>query len=120
MKLDELEKLADSATHGPWHSPGIGEIHVKHPDHPEGCIEIASVIFPNEYNDEEGGKQEDADFIAACDPHTIKRLIALVRLQHDALDYLQNAPEGVYSELQETKLAMKALAAYGAFENGLA
>lgn len=71
--LKQLEDLATKATPGPWHSPGIGEVHSQ--DH--------RVIVEAQFaaNDPEClcGTQEDADYIAALSPERVLALVACVR-----------------------------------------
>ena len=96
--LNELEALAKAATPGPWHSPGIGEIHN------EKCVVIASIDFPHEHNENEGGTQQDADFIAAANPQVILQLIALIRQMGEALEYVDKHWHGGMLGLHEDAL----------------
>mgnify|MGYP001576939573 CR=1 FL=1 len=66
-----LRRLAKAATPGPWHSPGLGELHAS--DHLE-------IISGARYPDEVGKmftnlSGKDADYIAALDPQTILALL---------------------------------------------
>lgn len=65
-------------TQGPWHSPGIGEIHAE--DHRS----VADVLFPADEDQAEQyvGNQKDADYIAACNPENI----ALILADRDAME----------------------------------
>jgi len=95
MTLDELRKIAEAATPGPWHSPGLGEIHdVSH-------FLIVDVQFNDGSGDDSvgNGKQEDADFIATFNPQMIHKLLAVVEIaaclrpRHIALDKVIGALE---------------------------
>ena len=58
-----LRELALAATPGPWHSPGMGEVHM--PSHDS----VAQICFRHEFadDDEMFGTQDDAAYIvAAC------------------------------------------------------
>lgn len=80
-KTEELLKLAEAATPGPWWH---GEQH-----HPDGH---ALAWIGKSFVDCDGGtknyreQKDDAAFIAAANPATIKALVELVRLQHGALE----------------------------------
>lgn len=92
MTLDELERLADTAAvldhneQDGWYEPIY--------------IEEQGAYYP-----------KNARFISACDPLTIKSLIALCRLQHEAIQEADSMLEdsGAYIRLR------KALAAYEEF-----
>lgn len=87
-KLDELEALANAATDPRfpfcWHSW-------------EGITD-------------DGYAENDAKFICACTPQTIKQLIALCRLQNDALEIAKESCDGSYTKYDT------ALAAFDAFQ----
>ena len=77
--LDELEKLADAATQGPWRKTGHGVVIA---DRRTGNTDDDYIVM---WDDTPDYVETDATFIAAANPQTIKQLIALVRLQHEAL-----------------------------------
>jgi len=91
MTIDkaELRRLAEAATPGPWHSPGLGEIHM--PSHDS----VAQVCFKHDLadDDEVFGTQADADFISAVNPLTI---IALL----DQLDAKEREIEGLRKDAE--------------------
>ena len=63
MNTKDLRELALTATQGPWHSPGMGEVHM--PSHDS----VAQICFRHEFadDDEMFGTQDDAAYIvAAC------------------------------------------------------
>lgn len=95
-KTEELLKLAEAATPGPWRSY---EDVVTFP-WPEGGFCLADGPKP----------RANADFIAAANPETIKALIVLVRLQHDALK-----ADALYAE---TSQVAEVLAAFNKWESG--
>jgi len=77
IDLDALERAALAATPGPWHSPGMGEVHsVEH-------HVIVDVCWPEHgvpVDDSVGnGTQEDADYIAAANPAVILELVRRLR-----------------------------------------
>ena len=71
-KTAQLLALAEAATPGPWR--GYDDI-VRFPKPEEGGFRIAACSRPI----------ANAAFIAAANPETIKQLVELVRLQHEAL-----------------------------------
>lgn len=94
-QIKELRRLAEVATPGPWHSPGLGEIHMSSHD------SVAQICFQHDLadDDEQFGTQADADFIAAANPAAILSLLARIEaLEQDAARYrwLRNqAPETI-------------------------
>ena len=88
MNINELEQLAKAATPGPWHSPGLGEVH----DDNNNCV-IVDVCWREEgefiENSVGNGTQLDADYIAAANPSAIIELIAAYREAVAALVHIQ-------------------------------
>ena len=101
-RTEELLALADKATPGPWEwinpmddSPWDGSGYaslrtVKH--YGEDKTEIRDGLRYTSFSlpkflveAEEITSTDDATFISACNPETIKQLVELVRLQHDSL-----------------------------------
>lgn len=103
MKLEDLRKLADGASPGPWKSaPGWGE------DEDTGVIQIASFgptyqfLLGDEWWDDEADRPKDvlkeaearakanADqaFIDAFNPQTAKLLLDVVQAAQNCDDYL--------------------------------
>jgi hypothetical protein len=80
MDIDKLKALALAATPGPWHAPGMGEIHAENHD------EIAQILYhTGDDEDMQCGTDADAAYIAAVCPATVLELIAEVeRLRADA------------------------------------
>jgi hypothetical protein len=74
--LDQLEALADAATPGPWRYTANGVI---------GSDAMPDNKFIILWDDDGRNRFNDYPFIAAANPKTIKQLIALCRMQHDAL-----------------------------------
>jgi hypothetical protein len=68
---EELKQAALKATPGPWHSPGLGELHTENHD------EIAQILYAHT---DEGycGTDADADYIALANPEAVLSLIAQV------------------------------------------
>ena len=81
MKLDELEQLANAATPGPWMRL-FGERTV-YDRMNDGCR--GNAIVRTDFHPPTGRDVDNLDFIAAANPATIKRLIALCRMQDEAL-----------------------------------
>jgi hypothetical protein len=83
IDIDKLEMLAKAATPGPWHSPGLGEVHDDHNDKVilDVCWQEVGVPFEDSFS---GGRQDDAHFVAAANPAAIIALIAEVRALRDA------------------------------------
>ncbi len=75
MKIEEIEKLCDRATSGPWY---VGARDMT--KHTVGPLTetVASLDF--EYGD-------DADFIAALNPETVKKLLAIAKAAEDLSHY---------------------------------
>lgn len=107
-----LRALAEAATPGPWHSPGLGEVH----DDANNCV-IVDVCWRDTGADGKpealefsagNGTQADADFIAAANP-------ARVLLMLDAIDKAQEVVRAGYSDVEgaidELAIALAALSA---------
>ena len=70
-RTKELLALAEAAAPGPWRADGEhGYID---------CVCTKTFCIASDI------EKEDAAFIAAANPETIKQLVELCRLQHDAL-----------------------------------
>ena len=70
-RTKELLALAEAAAPGPWRADGEhGSID---------CVCTKTFCIASDI------EKEDAAFIAAANPETIKQLVELCRLQHDAL-----------------------------------
>jgi hypothetical protein len=84
--LDELQRLAEGATPGPWEAytdcPGECCWLIRQPEQDEAFTE--GVTWP------ETGK-EDAAYIAAMSPDTAKKLIAVARAAEKAVATLEEA-----------------------------
>jgi hypothetical protein len=74
--LDDLDALADAATPGPWRYTANGVI---------GSDAMPDNKFIILWDDDGRNRFNDYPFIAAANPQTIKQLIALCRMQHEAL-----------------------------------
>lgn len=77
-RLDKLEKLANEATPGPWTDGGTGTI-VCEVDGNELNPSIQRSIISPSCKNHESNLDEDAAFIAAANPATIKTLIQVIR-----------------------------------------
>jgi hypothetical protein len=71
--LDRIAELAKKATPGPWHSPGIGEVHA--PDHRV----IVEAQFACNDPDSLCGTQADAEYIAALSPEVVLAMVEVIR-----------------------------------------
>ena len=102
MNLNELKKLAEAATPGPW-CEGMSS-HQTISKHPK---------FLN-YRIAEFHHARDAEWCDAANPQTILALIELIEKQHEALKLAYSwVNEGIGLLPVDT-----ALAAYDAFEKG--
>ena len=72
MNLNELEKLSDAATPGPWLWPNVGSSDFVIAG--EDRLGICHADSPR-----------TAAFIAAMNPQTVKAMCQLIREQHEAL-----------------------------------
>lgn len=82
-KLSELEKACDLATPGPWkNNPGNPMIHG-----PKGAGEVAKIreVFMDRTQ-----RDNNAAFISAANPATIKTLIQVIRDAREALAFYAN------------------------------
>lgn len=77
-----LKAAALAATPGPWHSPGLGEVHAE--DH--RTIVDVCWLHPNADDEDDigCGTQADADYIALANPATILALIERLQVAEDA------------------------------------
>ena len=104
-RTEELLALAEKATPGPWWK---GKCEPTADGHALAWIGIHFV-------DCEGGQSnykeqaDDAAFIAAANPETIKQLVELCRLQNEALKRVKNVK---FHQIEE------AIAAFNKFEGG--
>lgn len=95
-RTEELLALAEKATPGPWRADGEhGYID---------CVCTKTFCIASDI------EKEDAAFIAAANPETIKQLVELCRLQHGALMLLDYGTR--FDE------ATGAIAAFNKFEGG--
>lgn len=81
-KLTALVEAAKAATPGPWHSPGLGEVHAENHD------VLLDVLF-NDGSGEDSvgnGRQVDADYVALANPATILELCALLEKAEEAME----------------------------------
>jgi len=113
-KLDELEKLANSATPGPWGFGSFGRIlvvpyHEGHPDKHSPICDLGEQHFPSD-----GQEYKDAAFIAAANPQTVKQMIALIRQCKEALGEIQFSNDSLW----QGDRAFVALTAIEQFEKG--
>ena len=97
-RTEELLALAEAATPGPWRADGEHDYL--------DCVCTKTFCIASDI------EKEDAAFIAAANPETIKQLVELVRLQHEAVkQYAKMMP--LY------QAGIDALAAFTKFEGGV-
>ena len=121
-RTEELLALAEKATPGPWHHvqafQTVGKLRTIHGAVPAQRLDFVStekepvhkrVIIPMETR-ESHTTSNDMAFIAAANPETIKQLVELCRLQHEALMLLDYGTR--FDE------ATGAIAAFNKFEGG--
>jgi len=78
--LQQLKALALAATPGPWHAPGMGEIHAENHD------DIAQITFhTGDDEDCQCGTEADAKFIAGANPAVVLDMIARIGTLQGAL-----------------------------------
>ena len=97
--LDELEAIAGAATPGPWHVNNTKSPDIEWEKGPICHMRWVDGIQPNLMN-------EDAVFIAAANPQTVKSLITAAR-ERDALK-AENAK--LREALQKSKASMNIMA----------
>ena len=74
LDLKALRAAAEKATPGPWHAPGLGEVHT--PDHLEL---ISGARYPSDDPDDQMTtlSDDDARYLAMLDPSTVLALLDL-------------------------------------------
>ena len=89
-ELSKLREAAEAATPGPWHAPGLGELHAENHD------EIAQILYAHS---DEGfcGTDADANFMAAANPATVTALLDLIDAQKKLIADLEGKV-GFYQE----------------------
>ena len=115
-KIAELEALAKAATPGPWigtaaHAQGYGWVVA-----PEGgtCTFGQTISILNGQYRNMG---RDALYIAAANPETILRLLALVEQQHEALEFASDFIPPSACKVGQCAVC-KAIEAYEQFDKG--
>ncbi len=91
-KLDELERLADAATPGPWEP--VGSVVDCGPEERLHYVSWKAFIecFGSE-DDPANGKtvsEANASFIAKANPATIKQMAAIMRLQNEYVKLMRD------------------------------
>lgn len=89
MNINELEKLAKQATPGPWHSASV--------DFGQGPVCLVSLskaaIDPLKTENhiaaivESENAERNSEFIAAANPDTVMKLIAVARAGRDCMEH---------------------------------
>jgi len=94
LDLDELERLAQAATPGPWEM-GRSSIMCRACVHLRGCFSIYQEADCTDVTHPHAGlDQQDAAYIAAANPATVLAMIKRMREARTALDYsLQSEPQ---------------------------
>lgn len=96
--LDEIERLAKAATPGPWEcAPGdaIDHWELWNPKTTEYVVQDDSGVEP---------RFEDISYIAAANPETVLKLIAVVKA---ALNEIKHEPGNKLLELREALAALE-------------
>lgn len=127
-RLEHLAQLADAATDGEWgrYYEGSGDfvVHaIRANDKPVARAyasdeDIVTVSGPDSCMF--GGEQSErnADFIAAANPKTIKALLKLVAVQHEALQVYADHNYDRAQEGDMAALTKEAINEYNAFQRG--
>ena len=102
-KTEELLKLTEAATPGPWRFTANGVI---------GSDAMPDEQFIVLWDDDARNRFNDFPLIAAANPATIKQLVELVRLQHEALK------ASSMKQARWTDEQIEALDAFDRFEKG--
>lgn len=119
-RTEELLALAKAATPGPWIEAGDGGGDNLGADGKP--IKYDSVFYdrPDDLDDYDSvcrdTTHEDSMFIAAANPETIKQLVELCRLQHEALKWAAEV-DSAYDGEPADELT-EAIAAFNRFEKG--
>lgn len=81
--LKTMKEAAEKATPGPWHAPGLGEIHSDHDNNVYVRVYAEDDLRhgSDEYMVADGVSEHDAAFITFCDPTNVSALIAEVERQ---------------------------------------
>jgi hypothetical protein len=109
-RTEELLALAETATSGPWDTNPADALSSE--------IEVTA---NNHYISVCDAAPYDALFIAAANPETIKQLVELVRLQHDAFSVIADEEnwdtDGTWnSNSYPDEIAMEAIEAFNEWE----
>ena len=112
-ELREIEAREHKATPGPWIEGGRGLDNLD----ANGLPIEYDAVYPEDEDQENDCIardviHDDCKFIAAANPETIKQLITLVRLQHEAIDGYGKT--GYWN----TDILENAIAAFNKFEGG--
>ena len=107
-KTEELLKLTEAATPGPWRFTANGVI---------GSDAMPDEQFIVLWDDDARNRFNDFPLIAAANPATIRQLVALVRLQHEALIEAKSVMDSEFGKVPDS-IQDQALAAFDAFEKG--
>jgi hypothetical protein len=95
MNLDDLDRLAQAATPGPWST--YGPFVMAYGQYPQDTNYVIRQR-PERAAPDDPQAVADAAFIAACDPKTVRALVAVVRAQGEMLRRLEWIENG-WSEL---------------------
>jgi hypothetical protein len=105
-RTEELLALAEAATSGPWDTNPADALSSE-----------LEVTANNHYISICDAAPYDALFIAASNPETIKQLVELVRLQHEALRMNKTPLEDYFTQPRIVQMR-EALEAFNKWENG--
>ena len=127
-KTQQLLALCEAATPGPWHHvqafQTVGKLRTIHGAVPAQRVDFVStekepvhkrVIIPMETR-ESHTTSNDMAFIAAANPETIKQLVELCRLQHEAIT--KCTEWGLHYGRHCEQPMEEAIAAFNKFEGG--
>ena len=107
MTLDELERLARAATPGPWHVQDSNSWRRIGTDRIDGAV-VCPINQRHDGHPDLGARRDDLDYIAACSPDVVLKLIETLR----AADRLYEAGCWIQRPAPFTDQLAVALAAY--------
>jgi hypothetical protein len=121
-RTEELLKLAEAATSGPWNNPR-GIVHeAQLPFTPVVATTLIAKVYSTNYGDFRES-EANAAFIAAANPETIKQLVELVQSMKFHFDTIADeenwGTDGAWeSSSYPDEIAMEAIEAFNKWENG--
>lgn len=95
--LDEIEKVAQAATPGPWIT-GVNKLQLVFPD---DLNEYALASCAKDQRDGDYPQHENAKFIALCNPSEILKLTQALKVAMEGLDFYGAQNNWQHMELED-------------------